>query len=57
MKTRLTKKARKMASALLTTLVLCSILSIFVLYYLSLIDQQNFLGARSQCWNMAIVVS
>lgn len=57
MKTRLTPKARKLASALLTTLVICSILSIFVLYYLSLIDQQNFLSARSQSWNMAIVIS
>lgn len=57
MKTRLGQKARKAASALLTTLVICSILSVFVLYYLSLIDQQNYLGARSQTWNMAIVVS
>jgi len=57
MKTRLTHKARQAASALLTTLVICSILSIFVMYYLSLIDQQSFLSARSQTWNLAITVT
>jgi hypothetical protein len=57
MKTKLSRKARQLASSLLTTLVICSILSMFVMYYLSLIDQQNFLGFRSQTWNMAIAVS
>ena len=46
-----------MASALLTTLVICTILSMFVMYYLSLIDQQSYLSSRSQVWNMAIAVS
>jgi hypothetical protein len=50
-------KARRKASALLTTLVICSILCTFVLFYLALIDQQNFLGARSQTWNLAIAIS
>src|SRR5215471_20117915 len=57
MKTRLTRKAKQMASSLLTTLVICTILSMFVMYYLSLIDQQSYLNARSQVWNMAIAVS
>jgi hypothetical protein len=50
-------KARRKASALLTTLVICSILCTFVLFYLALIDQQSFLGARSQTWNLAIAIS
>jgi hypothetical protein len=57
MKTRLTRKAKQMASSLLTTLVICTILSIFVMYYLSLIDQQSYLSSRSQVWNMAIAIS
>jgi hypothetical protein len=57
MKIKLTGKTKQIASALLVTLVICSILSIFVMYYLSLIDQQSFLSARSQTWNMAIAVS
>lgn len=56
MKLSLTK-AKQAASALLTTLVICSILSIFVMYYLSLIDQQSYLSSRSQVWNMAISLS
>ena len=46
-----------MASSLLTTLVICTILSMFVMYYLSLIDQQTYLNGRSQVWNMAIAIS
>lgn len=57
MKIRLTKKVNQIASALLTALVICSILSLFVMYYLSLIEQQGLLNARSQTWNMAIAVS
>ena len=57
MKTRLTRKSRQLASALLVSLVICSILSLFVMYYLSLIEQQNILSGRSQTWNMAIAVS
>jgi hypothetical protein len=57
MKTRLTRKVKQMASSLLTTLVICTILSMFVMYYLSLIDQQSYLSSRSQLWNMAIAAS
>ena len=57
MKISLTRKAKQLASSLLTALVICSILSLFVMYYLSLIEQQNFLSARSQSWNIAIAVS
>src|ERR1051326_1743851 len=57
MKTRLTGKTKQLASAMLTALVICSILSLFVMYYLSLIEQQSLLSARSQTWNMAIAVS
>src|SRR5262245_34489229 len=57
MKIRLTRKTNQLASTLLTALVICSILSLFVMYYLSLIEQQSLLSARSQVWNMAIPVS
>lgn len=57
MKTKVSRKAKQLASALLTTLVICSIFSLFVMYYLSLIEQQNFLSYRSQAWNMAIAVT
>jgi hypothetical protein len=51
------RNTKRLASSLLTTLIICSILSMFVMYYLSLIDQQSYLSARSQVWNMAIAVS
>src|SRR5215471_3689585 len=57
MKLKLTRKAKQLASSLLTTLVICTILSMFVMYYLSLIDQQSYLSSRSQVWNMAIAIS
>jgi len=57
MKTKLTGKAKRLASALLIALVILTILSLFVMYYLSLIEQQSLLGARSQAWNTAIAVS
>jgi hypothetical protein len=38
-------------------MVLGGILCMFIIYYLSLVDQQNILSARSQGWNMAIAVS
>src|SRR5438270_133693 len=53
----LTRKTWQAASALITTLFICSILSIFVMYYLSLVDQQSYLSSRSQVWNMAIAIS
>jgi hypothetical protein len=46
-----------MASALLVVMVLGSIICLFVMYYLSLIQQQNTLSVRSQAWNIAIAVT
>src|SRR5215831_12314425 len=57
MKTKLFKRVKQAASALLTSLVICSIFSLFVVYYLSLIEQQNYLNSRSQTWNMAISIT
>ncbi|PWU21292.1 MAG: hypothetical protein C5B50_02070 [Verrucomicrobia bacterium] len=44
------------ASSLIIVLVMCGILSLSVMGYLSLTEQQNRLSARSQTWNMAIAV-
>ena len=57
MKIRLSRKLKQMASALLVVMVLGSILCLFVMYYLSLIQQQNTLSIRSQAWNIAIAIS
>ena len=57
MKTKLSKRMRQAASALITALVICSIFSLFVVYYLSLIEQQNYLNCRSQSWNVAISIT
>src|SRR6266478_2302643 len=57
MKINLFKRMKKAASALLAALLICSIFSLFVVYYLSLIEQQNVLNTRSQTWNMAIAIT
>src|SRR5215472_558086 len=57
MKTKIFKRMKQAASALLTALVICSIFSLFVVYYLSLIEQQNLLNSRSQTWNLAIAIT
>src|SRR5690349_9442968 len=57
MKTKIFKRMKQAASALLTALIICSVFSLFVVYYLSLIEQQNMLNARSQTWNMAIAIT
>src|SRR5436190_17290003 len=44
-------------NAMVTTLVLCSILSMVVAYYLSLVEQQNKLSFRSQAWKSAISIT
>lgn len=41
----------------MAAVVMWAIISLFVMYYLSLIEQQNVLNARSQTWNMAMAVS
>jgi hypothetical protein len=48
---------KQAASALLAALIICTTFSLFLVYYLSLIEQQNSLSARSQTWNMAIAVT
>jgi len=53
----LSQKLKQMASALLVVMVLGGILCLFVMYYLSLVEQQNRLSVRSQAWNMAIAVT
>jgi hypothetical protein len=57
MKTKVLRRLKQRASALLTALIICSIFSLFVVYYLSLIEQQNFLNNRSQTWNMAMAIT
>lgn len=57
MKIRLSLKFKQMASALLVVMVLGGILCLSVVYYLSLIQQQNTLSVRSQAWNIAIAVT
>ena len=57
MKIRLSRKLKQMASALLVVMVLGGILCLFVMYYLSLVQQQNTLSVRSQAWNIAIAVT
>ncbi|MEI6780177.1 MAG: hypothetical protein WCQ21_04580, partial [Verrucomicrobiota bacterium] len=57
MKIKFSRKLRQMASALLVVMVLGGILCLFIMYYLSLIQQQNTLSVRSQAWNLAIAVT
>src|SRR5579862_9894179 len=57
MKINIGRRIKKAASALLTALFICSIFSLFIVYYLSLIEQQNVLNSRSQTWNMAITIA
>jgi hypothetical protein len=57
MRTRFSRKLKQTASALLVVMVLGGILCLFIVYYLSLVEQQNTLSVRSQAWNMAIAVS
>ena len=57
MKIKLSQKVKQMASALLVVMVLGGILCLFVMYYLSLVQQQNTLSVRSQAWNLAIAVT
>src|SRR5262245_62159029 len=57
MKTRVALKIKQTGAALLTALILCTVLSLVVMYYLSLTEQQTLLSARSQSWNTAIAVT
>jgi hypothetical protein len=57
MRIKPSQKVRQTASALLVTMVLGGILCLFVMYYLSLVQQQSTLSVRSQAWNLAIAVT
>jgi hypothetical protein len=54
MKIKFTPKLKQMASALLVTLVICTIMGLSMASYLMLVAQQNTLSVRSQTWNLAI---
>src|SRR6266480_7591245 len=56
MKLKLSSTAREAGAAMLTALVIGSILCISIMGYLSVAEQQTLLSARSQAWNMAITV-
>jgi hypothetical protein len=57
MKTKLTGSSRVNGAALLTALIICTTLSLVLMYYLSLVQQQTLISSRSQSWNMAIGVA
>src|SRR6266568_627845 len=57
MKIKLSRKLFNHGNAMVTTLVICSILSMVMAYYLSLVEQQNLLSFRSQAWNSAIALT
>src|SRR5215469_2796088 len=56
MKIHVIHKAKQRGSALLTTLFICTLLALGLAGYLSLIEQQNVLSARSQTWNLAMAI-
>jgi len=57
MKTKLSRNSKVNGAALLTALIICGVLSLLVMYNLSLIQQQTLLSSRSQSWNMAVGVA
>jgi hypothetical protein len=57
MKIKSSRKYSLHGSTMVTTLIICSILSMSMAFYLSLVEQQNKLSFRSQAWNSAIVVT
>lgn len=56
MKTKIIRHSRKLGSALAVVLIISAILAFSVAGYLSLVEHQNVMGVRSQCWNLAIAV-
>src|SRR4051794_11181391 len=56
MKTKIRKKAKTAGQALIVALVIGSILCITLTGYLSVVQQQTLLSARSQAWNLAITL-
>ncbi len=57
MKTRVSRKSKQLGTALLVAMCISAFLCISITGYLSVTEQQNFLSARSQAWNMAIAVT
>lgn len=57
MKTNIHPRPKQAGSSLLTVLVICTVLSFIVIGYLSLIQHQSRMSARSQSWNLAISVA
>lgn len=56
MKLKLSPKSTQLGAALITALVIGSILCVSIAGYLSVTEQQSLLSARSQAWNMAITI-
>jgi Tfp pilus assembly protein PilX len=52
----ITARGQQLAHTLVTVLVISSILCISVLGYLSVVEQESVLSARSQGWNVAMAV-
>jgi hypothetical protein len=57
MKTKTCKRVKEAGSALLSALAIVIIFTMFIGYYLSLVQQQSYLNSRSQTWNMAIAIT
>src|SRR5215831_2688611 len=56
MKIYIVHKTKQRGSALLTTLFICTLLALGLAGYLTLVEQQNVLSARSQTWNLAMAI-
>ena len=57
MKTSVSRKAKQLGNALLVAMCISAFLCISITGYLSVTEQQSFLSARSQAWNMAISIT
>src|SRR2546421_12248555 len=57
MKIQISRKAKQLGTALFVALCISAFLCISITGYLSVAEQQNFLSARSQAWNMAIAIT
>src|SRR5438105_3932249 len=56
MKTSISRKAKQLGNALLVAMCISAFLCISITGYLTVTEQQTFLSARSQAWNLAITV-
>jgi hypothetical protein len=57
MKTKVSHKTKQLGNALLVAMCISAFLCISITGYLTVTEQQNFLSARSQAWNMAIAIT